>query len=217
MRSQIVKWLKLLLPLLLAFVLMWWVYSKFTPQQLQTIRLHFKQADYRYVLLSVVFGFLSHISRAWRWNYMLYPLGYTPRFYNNVMAIGVSYILNLLIPRSGELSRAAIMQKYEHIPFEKGFGTIVAERAVDLIILFFLALLAFFIQYETLKTFVLTHINLYGVVIMLAVVALGFLGLIIYIKRSSSPLSVKIKIFITGLKTGIFSILKMKKKGLFMA
>ena len=209
--------MQLLIPLLLAVVLMWWVYSKFTPEQLQTIKLHFKNADYGYVLLSVLFGFLSHISRAWRWNYMLNPMGYTPKFHNNVMAIGVSYILNLLIPRSGELSRAAVMKKYENIPFEKGFGTIFAERAVDLIILFTMAFLAFVLQYNTLKTFVFTHINLYGFIIILGILVLAFLALTLYVRRSTSVLSIKIKTFIGGFRDGIFSILKMKKKGLFIA
>ena len=194
---------------------MWWVYSKFTPEQIRTIRMHFREANYAYVLLSIVFGFLSHMSRAWRWNYMLQPLGYNTRFYNNVMAIGVSYILNLLIPRSGEFSRAAIMKKYEDIPFEKGFGTIVAERAVDVIILFLLALLAFFLQYNTLKTFVLTHINLYGVMILLGVLLLVFLSLVLYVKRSSSPLSMKIKNLISGFKAGVFFHFKNEKKGAF--
>ena len=216
MRSQFLKWLKILLPLLLGVLLMWWIYSKFSPEQIDKIRLHFREANYIYVLISIVFAFLSHLSRAYRWNYLLQPMGYTTRFRNNVMAIGISYIINLLIPRSGEVSRALIMQKYENIPFEKAFGTIFAERAIDLIILFLLAVLAFSVQYQTLKEFVFSRIPLYKLILVFSVLLAIVLLIILYSRTSNSKLSKKIRTFIEGFKTGILSVLRMKKAGLFI-
>ena len=95
-------------------------------------------------------GLLSHVSRAYRWNFMLHPLGYRPRLINNVLAIFITYIANLGVPRSGELFRATVMQTYEQIPFEKSFGTIIAERAVDLLMLLLTIGLAFSLESDIL-------------------------------------------------------------------
>src|SRR5690606_28522675 len=96
---------------------------------------YFNDVNYFYLLLSLFFMKVSHASRAYRWKYSLLYLGYQSSFLNNFMAISVGYLLNLTIPRSGELSRAAVLQKYDSIPFDKGFGTIIAERIIDLVFL----------------------------------------------------------------------------------
>lgn len=211
------KWIKLLLPLFVGVFLMWWIYKKFTPEQLEKIRFHFQDANYGYVYLSVLFGFLSHLSRAWRWNYLLQPLGYTSRFYNNVLAVGISYLMNIFIPRSGEVSRALAIKKYERIPFEKAFGTIVAERAVDTVILLVFVFLAFSVQYTALKDFVIHYIDPTKIIIILGVLLVTLLAVMVYVKRSDSVLSKKIKVFIAGFKEGIFAVLNIKKTGLFIA
>ena len=95
-------------------------------------------------MLSIFFGILSHLSRAYRWQFLLEPLGYKPKFANSVMAVLIAYLLNLFIPRSGEIARAASIKKYENIPFEKAFGTIVAERVADVIMLFSIIGIAFY-------------------------------------------------------------------------
>lgn len=59
---------------------------------------------------------------------MLETLGYKTRYFNNVMAVFGAYLVNTAIPRSGEVSRAVVINKYEDVPFEKAFGTIVSER-----------------------------------------------------------------------------------------
>ena len=74
---------------------------------------------------------------------MLEPLGFKPKFTNSVLAVLVGYLVNLALPRAGEVSRATVMTNYEKIPFEKGFGTIVAERIADLIMMLLLLQLLF--------------------------------------------------------------------------
>ena len=66
---------------------------------------------------------------------MLEPLGYKPKLANNFMAVSVAYLMNIFIPKSGEVSRGIVLDKYEKIPFSAGFGTIISERIVDLIFL----------------------------------------------------------------------------------
>lgn len=143
-------------------------------------------------------------------------MGYTTTFANNFMAVSIGYFMNMTIPRSGEFSRALLLKKYNDIPFDKGFGTIVAERIVDSIVLLLLIISTFFIQFKVVKAFVLDKISL---ALTLWIIALGVLifisGLLIY-SYSKLPIVLQLKSKIAGLKEGIFSILKMKKKGAFL-
>ena len=97
--------------------MIWYSLSKLSPSDVQSIKTSFKTANYWWVLVSLCFGALSHFSRAYRWQFLLEPLGYKPKFANSVMTVFVAYLLNLFIPRSGEVARAASIKKYENIPF----------------------------------------------------------------------------------------------------
>ena len=110
MNKSLITFLKIAIPLGLGVFLIYYSYSKFTTQQLGEIATYFKKADYIVISLSIIFGILSHVSRAYRWNFMLEPLGYKPKVLNNFMAVYVAYIMNLLIPRSGEVSRSYACQ-----------------------------------------------------------------------------------------------------------
>ena len=72
---------------------------------------------------------------------MIEPLGYTLRFPNSLMAVFATYLVNYTIPRAGEITRATIITNYEGVPFEKCFGTIVAERIADLLVMLGLSLI----------------------------------------------------------------------------
>ncbi|NJN50160.1 MAG: flippase-like domain-containing protein, partial [Polaribacter sp.] len=108
--------------------LVWYSLSKIS---ISTLVQYFKEANYFWIFLGLLFGILSHLSRAYRWKFMLKPLGYQPKFINSTLAVLIGYLVNLALPRAGEVSRAAVMANYEKIPFEKGFGTIVSERIAD--------------------------------------------------------------------------------------
>ena len=118
------------------------------PEDRVQIYKYIKNADLRFVFLSLLFAVLSHLARAYRWKYLLEPLGYQPRFINSTLAVMIAYIANLGVPRSGEILRATTMSTYDKIPFEQGFGTIIAERIVDILFLLFFVLLALSVQYE---------------------------------------------------------------------
>ena len=95
-----------------------------------------QQVNLFWLLVSVALGVVSHISRAIRWNYLLAPMGYRPSIMANALIIMMAYLTNLGIPRSGELLRATTLKTYQGVPFQKGFGTIVTERIIDLLMLF---------------------------------------------------------------------------------
>ena len=175
-----------------------------------------KQADLRFVFLSLVFGAFSHLSRAYRWNYLLRPLGYQPTFMMRILTVMISYFSNLGIPRSGEVLRATALATYTDVPFEKSFGTIVTERIIDLIMLFSLIGLGFVLQGELLLE-VIGNPSLDGMLLIWMVLAatVFFLG-IRQLKRAQHALAVKIIPFFTGLWQGMLSVREIKHKWAFV-
>jgi uncharacterized protein (TIRG00374 family) len=216
LNKSLSKFLQIAIPLGLGVFLIGYVYSLFTKEQIEQIVLHFENANYWIVAFSVLLSVISHILRAYRWNFMLEPLGYTPRLANNFMAVSVAYLMNIFIPKSGEVSRAVVMSKYEGVPFDKGFGTIITERVIDLFLLMIFTFIALFIQFDALYSYITESIPLKKIVIALSVLALLGAVFLIFLKRSKGGLAMKIKVFVDGLKEGLFSIVKMKKKGLFI-
>ncbi len=198
--------------------MVWYVFSGLDDAELEKVKDSFRNANYWWVLLSIVFGALSHLSRAYRWQFLLDPLGYKPRFLNNFMAVAVTYLLNLAIPRSGEIGRATTLTKYEDVPFEKGFGTIVAERVADVLMLLLIILTAFLLQFDYFygiisKSLPENPLKLGGIVVgVLAVAYLGFK----FLQKSTNKIIVKIRGFVAGLVEGVKSIFSMKKKWAFI-
>lgn len=217
MKKRILNVLKIALPLLLGFFLIWYSYTNFSPEDLKLIKNHFKEANYSVVLLSVLFGILSNISRAIRWGYLFEPLGYKLAFSNKIMAVYITYFMNLLIPRSGEISRALVVNKYEKVPFEQAFGTIISERAFDFFILLIFIGVTISLQFPLITGFFQDeNIDLFKIYVAIGVAVPVVFLVFYFLKKSNSTLSQKIKSFLLGLKEGIFSIFKIKRKWAFL-
>lgn len=218
MSTKTTKILKAVVPILLGIIILILINNSFSADQRKEVIKYIKQADYFWIGVSLLCGLLSHMSRAYRWKFMLEPLGYKPKFLNSFMAVMVAYFANLGIPRSGEVLRATTLSAYEGIPFEQGFGTIVAERIADLVMGIIIIGIALFVQYDILIDIVLKHIPENPMLLVI----LGIVGLIIVyivfrlIKKSEHRLFVKIRVFLIGLKEGMISIFKMKHKWPFV-
>ncbi len=170
-----------------------------------------------WIAISISCGLLSHFSRAYRWRFLLEPLGYKPKFRTSFMAIMIGYFANTFIIRSGEILRGVSLSKTDAIPFEKAFGTIVAERIADLIVLLTIMSIAIVLQSTALIEYFKLNANPLGFIILLTVgILAGILGLRL-LKISSHPIIVKIRNFGLGLLDGIKSILNMKRNGAFIA
>ncbi len=216
MNKSIIKFLKIAIPLGLGVFLIYYSYTRFTSQQLEEISFYFKKADYNIVALSVFLSLLSHLLRAYRWSFMLESLGYYPKILNNFMAVNVAYIMNIFIPKSGEVSRAVIINKYEDIPFDKAFGTIISERAIDVLILFGFTAIALLLQFDLLYAFLTDIIQPSKLYLVLGLLCLLVITFFLFLKYSKSSFQQKLKQFYLGIKEGVFSILKMKKKKAFI-
>ncbi|MFM2213151.1 MAG: hypothetical protein RL427_414 [Bacteroidota bacterium] len=216
MKKKIGKWVSILLPLALGVYLMYYKYNEFTPEQLTEMKGYFKNANYFYVYLSVFVAFFGFISRAYRWKFSIEHMGYQSRFHNNLMAVCVAYFMNLTIPRSGEISRALILKKYEDIPFDKAFGTIVAERVVDLFIFILFVVVSFLVQFDLLKDYILAKIPLEKIMILAVIGALGFVSFILIWMYSNWKIVATLKEKFAGLIEGMMSIVRMKNKWWFL-
>ena len=194
-------------------ILVWYSLSQISIEELLQ---YFKKADYSWVLFGVVLGILSHLSRAYRWKFMIQPMGYKLRFPNSIMAVMAAYLVNYTIPRAGEVTRASIITNYEKVPFEKGFGTIVAERIADLLVMMLIILTTLFLEFEFIYEFFAQRFDPYKIVIASVVLVIITLIFVFFVKRSSSAFAIKIKTFINGLIEGVLTIFKMKQKWAFI-
>ncbi len=210
---NIKKILKIIIPLILGGFLVWYSLTIVSPSELIQ---YFKDANYWWIALGLVFGILSHLSRAYRWKFLLEPLGYKPKFLNSTLAVLVAYLMNIFLPRAGEVTRAAVMSNYEKIPFEKGFGTIVAERIADLIMMLIIISITLLIQFDFIWELLTKDFNPVKSIISLLLSVGFFVGLFLYIKKGKSKFALKIKKFFLGLKDGVLSIFNMKNKWAFI-
>lgn len=218
MKAKLVKTLKIIIPLTVGVYLTWYFFSGLTSKELEQTKNAFFEADYLWVSISLVLSWLSHFSRAYRWLFVLEPLGYKPSLANAYHAVMSGYVLNYTVPRSGEVARAALMAGAEGIPFEKGFATIVVERIIDLIMFGLIFLIGGMLQVNSDEFKAITQQADQGNGIFLYVAAggfiLGLIALFIYFKnnRFRQFVNQKALSFFDGLR----QIWKMKRKWSFL-
>lgn len=216
MKKQISKIVSIGLPLILGVFLIIYNYNSYTSEEIAIIKSHFVNANYRYVVFSGFLAIMGYVFRAYRWKYTLNYIGYHSSFKTNFLAVSVAYFLNLTIPRSGEVSRALILKKYQDIPFDKGFGTIISERIIDLFILILFILTAVIVEFSTLKTFLIENIPLNKLLGLFIFSLIGVIGFVYLYTQSKWKIILKIKTKIEGLIEGALSVFKMPNKWPFM-
>ncbi len=213
---------KIALPLLIAGVLLFYMYRDFDFSEAKRIFLH--EMNVWWLLASLVPITLSHVMRGLRWLITLEPLGYKPKKGDSIDSIFIAYASNVVIPRVGEVSRCAVLSKYDGVPFSKALGTLVAERLVDmLLVLLFVCVMIFtqldvfvslFAQTGTNEgalTALFTSPKTYIIItVVIAVCALLWLGL------KKTKLYAKIKQMVRGFIDGLLSLKTMNRKGLFL-
>jgi uncharacterized protein (TIRG00374 family) len=182
-----------------------------------------QSVNYFYITLSMVIGFIAFIIRALRWNIMINTLGNKPAVYNTYNAVVIGYIANLAIPRIGEVARCASLYKTNKIPVNSLFGTVVTERIIDMLSLFVIMFLIFFLRMDLFSTFVKERIitpwkpvfeNLSFLLILLIIIAVVVaiaVGYIFFRRLMRRPSMRKFKAMLNGLAEGLKSVFKMKK------
>jgi len=172
-----------------------------------------------YLMLMALVAYISHILRAERWRMLLLPTGNRVSLSNSFFSLMVGYLVNLAIPRGGEISRCYNLLKLEKTPVEVSFGTVVVERIVDVLSLILVIAIAFVVEWDKLVIF----LDSLGVgegdeqVRIPGWVYLGLFGaaaaaVLLYLFRKNPKL---LKI-VHGFREGLLSVFRMERKWLFV-
>lgn len=212
MNKQFKKIIQISLPLLLGVFLVYYAFSRFTSEQFAQMFSDFKNANYQYIALCSALSIVALWARAFRWKYALKHMGYQSDTLTNFMAISIGYLLNLTLPRSGEFSRAVVLQRCKNIPFDKSFGSIVSERLIDFFCLLCCVLLALILQWDILKDFLLAYISLNEISFLVAALVVSGLIFVLFIKYCSWRIVLLFKAKISGLLVGVSSVFLMQDK-----
>ena len=158
LRNKFLTFIKFAFFLGLGILIIWLSVRNLTFKEREEILDSFRIANYNWVILAIILGILSHVIRSLRWMLFFEPMGYHPSFKNTFYAVMVGYFANMAFPRLGEVTRCGVLARYEKIPFNKSFGTVVTERALDMIIFLLLFLLTIFTQIGTLHDYLDKHV-----------------------------------------------------------
>jgi len=204
---------------------MWWALKG---MEFTKIAGYFAKANYFWVFVAAIFGVLAYWFRAVRWNLLLEPMGYNISTSNSFWTISFGYLMNLTIPRSGEVARSTALFGVEKVPVDKSFGTIILERVVDLMcMLIFLGLTLIF-KYKAILAFY-SYVtaekgknpektaNFSLMYVGAVILVLAILLFLLRKKLAQFPIYQKVLDFVTGIFHGLTSIFKMKQKGKFLA
>ena len=212
----------------LGFFFVWLSIKDINHAQWLQIKDSIRRARHWIIVPVIIMLLASHYSRALRWKILMEPLGYTPSTFNTFAAVMIGYLVNTGVPRLGEVVKCTILSRYEKLRADKLVGTIVMERAVDIVCLLIVFLLAIIFQGHIIGDFVFNafgkfftdrsgHTSINKLMIGLFVVLLAFTILYFILKRFGHIDAIaKIKEMLKGILHGLSSIRFIKHKGLFL-
>ena len=218
--------LKYGLALLVAALLLWLVFKQVDVNELIS---RLGDVKYSYVFVAMALAIFSYWVRAYRWNLMLEPLGYPVKSYRTFLAVNIGYLANLFLPRMGEISRCGVLKRTDNVNLTVSFGSVVAERIIDLFSLAFITILSLVLEYELLGNYLKEMFsskmvgisrNLPAIYLILGItivllIATYFLLRAFKDKLKTIPLFLKIRKILKGLGEGLASVGKIEKKTQF--
>jgi len=222
------KTLQILIPLILSGVLLWWTLKDLQWDEVQTA---LKQANWWLVLFSLVPTFFAHLARAQRWRLLLQPVATVPTLAESFAAVMSAYLANLALPRAGELVRCTLLTRKRGINLEVSIGTVIAERAFDLVMLAIITGLSFLFEFDKLLLFFQDILgakkadptvtpapqdNTTLLFILIFALAIFILAFVLRNRVTKLPVYDKVFNLVKGLMAGIFSALKLKSRGQFL-
>lgn len=191
-------------------------YNSFDESQINEIKNQFSVANYNYIYLSLFFAFIGYVVRAYRWVMIMDNFGFKLPFKNSMIAVCASYLVNLTIPRSGEITRAGIILKTDNIPFQRGFNSIIIERIIDVFILLSITFLALILETEqiiSLLNIKKIDFNFFNISIIVICLAVSLFVIFKFVKLKFITI---IKKYIIQFKDDFISIKKLKNKSAFI-
>jgi len=224
--------LKYLISLAIAGGLLWFTFRQ---SNLNAADLWAKisAADYRWVMLSMVLTLVAHWSRAERWRLLLEPVvPQRPSSVEATVSVLIGYLANMALPRAGEVARCGTLYRLADVPVNVSFGTVVAERLFDVLVLFILLGVTFILEFDRLSQFFIEFLGGKlpngsagggsGVLVLAAatLVGLALLGWFLFRRYRAvlerQPFYQKISGFVVGLLEGLLSVRKLRRPGAFV-
>jgi len=150
LKKGFIQTLKFLAFLVVGIVLLWFAFRN---TDFKKLGADLKEANYYWLILSVLFGFAAFVSRARRWVLLINPLGYNPSTLNSFYALMTGYLANVALPRVGEITRCVALGKKEKIPVDQLIGTVVIERTIDFISLLIIMIILIFTSGDQIGLF----------------------------------------------------------------
>ncbi len=228
MNKRILSILQYLFFLGLGVFLVWWSLHQIPDSKWGEFKHSLETAQYWLMIPVFVILSLSHILRALRWRILMLPMGYTPSLPNTFFAVMIGYLANLAVPRLGEVLKCTILAKYEKVPAEKLVGTIVAERAFDVISLAIVFVLALISQFDVVGEYgsqLLKQLfanksgsfSMMKIGVAMAVLVILIIAIKVWFNQFSHlKIVILAKKILHGIWEGLSSIRNLKQKGLFI-
>lgn len=229
MKNTLINILKFVISLGVGVFLIWFFSKDLSDEQIDDILNSFRTADYKWLVLSLIFGFLSHLSRGIRWTILLEPLGHKPKVANSFYAVMIGYLANLAFPRLGEVTRSGALRNSDGVPFTAAFGTVVAERVIDLFILLTLTVAVVASQFGLLSEFIETQFlsklteklnesqgkfQTYAIIGGIALIAL--IALLFILRSKAKKVYEKVKGILKSFGEGLVTVKNVKRRGAFI-
>lgn len=212
----------------LGLFIVWWMARGINAEGWKQINNSLSRANYLLFIPVLLLLILSHYVRALRWKLLMEPLGYNPGIFNVFNAVMIGYMANLLFPRLGEILKCTVLARYEKVSPDKLIGTIVAERAVDMVCLLVVFFITIIVQIDTVGSYAMGLLQqlfkgadeqfswLRLFIVLGVVVLLFFIAKWIFKRFSHNPVVEKIKKIFKGVWSGLISIRYMQQKTNFI-
>jgi len=226
--KQLVTILKYALLLSVSGLLMWYAVQG---QDLSRIGQSVREANYSWLIVTMILSALGYFSRAYRWKMQIDPTGYKPSYWDVYHSMMVGYLANLVLPRMGEVIRCSVLQRTSQVPVQVSLGTVVTERVIDVMVLLGLLGATLLLDFKTFWLFVTdkvlagrydslarnpTPLLVAGLIALVLLAGLTYTLFRNLERLRQNALFNKVVVFVQGLLAGVFSVLKLENKGLFL-
>ncbi|MES1215770.1 MAG: lysylphosphatidylglycerol synthase transmembrane domain-containing protein [Bacteroidota bacterium] len=228
MKKRIYTILKYLFFFSLGVFFAWLSVKDINEERWQHIKQSIAQSRQWIFIPVIILLVLSHLSRSIRWKILMEPLGYKPSTFNTFAAVMIGYLVNTGVPRLGEVVKCTLLARYEKIRADRLVGTIVIERAIDLVCLLLVFVLALILQGDVIGNYMKDSFSVFfnestgklsteKLFIVVGALIVGISLIYVLLKRFGHIDAVgKIKNILAGVWHGLTSIRHMKNKGYFL-
>lgn len=198
--------------------IVWYMFAQMTGEQRHEMFAAIRQTRLWVLVPVFIACLISHWARARRWMLMLDPLAIHPTTANTLFSVLIGYIVNLIPPRAGEVAKCTVLARYERVPTDKMIGTIVAERAWDVLCLLIVIGIGLVWQADAVGEYLQNELRGRAPdgrkILMWTGILAALIAAMVFIYRRNRQS--RVGRFIKGLGEGVGSIFKLKKRGLFL-